>query len=278
MGFNWDLNDFDDFEEGTNVLKKNLHLRFLGVTAQQWEDDVGCLDSPERTVSPQPPVWAPGGRFWTPPNPPAPGGWYAAAGPPRLSPSRKSWCTAGDSHPSLERPHTHRHTNTGTSIKLSVQLDKVNNFFEFIFLFIYFLAENFLLSCENRICIMCSDELSSPGYVLRKVWAQVVFRWLRGVKRPVSDRKSDRFALVNGPAVHFSAFKREQGFGSKEGLFVSARLVLHLSPLLQVWRLLMKRLMKCGKRKTPKTSTRLIQSASNDIWNRKVYCRLQGYN
>lgn len=144
---------------------------------------------------------------------------------------------------------THTHTHTGRAENFQYSLTRWT--FLFIYLF-FFLAENFLLSCENHICIMCSDELSSPGYVLRKVWAQVVFCWVRGVKRPVSDRKSDRFALVNGPAVHFSAFKQEQGFGSKEGLFVSARLVLHLSPLLQVWRLLMKQLMKCSKKKQKK--------------------------
>lgn len=84
-------------------------------STEWWEDSVGSLHSPEHRVGPQPPVWAPGGRFGTLPNPPAPGGWYAAAGPPLLSPSRRSWCTAAGSRPSLREPREDRKTFSKTA-------------------------------------------------------------------------------------------------------------------------------------------------------------------
>lgn len=111
-------------------------------STEWWEDSVGSLDSPEHRVSPQPPVWAPGGRFWTLPNPPAPGGWYAAAGPPLLSPSRRSWCTAAGSRPDLREPHR----TTGKTFSTARQGE--NSVCG---------RSDFQISCETPICIMCSN-------------------------------------------------------------------------------------------------------------------------
>ena len=73
---------------------------------QRWGETAGSSgatagDSPAHRASPQLPVRAPGGRSGTPPDPPAPGGWSAAAGPLLLSPSQRSWCTAAGSRPGL---------------------------------------------------------------------------------------------------------------------------------------------------------------------------------
>lgn len=101
----------------------------------------GNLDSPEHRVSPQPPVSAPGGQFWILPNLPAPGGWYAAAAPPLLSPSQRSWCTAAGSRPALG--------GTQRTRKLSAQLKSMNFYLQ--------TASDFQISCETTVCIMHSN-------------------------------------------------------------------------------------------------------------------------
>ena len=177
-------------------------------STEEFEGGVGSLDSPEHTVSPQPPVWAPGGRFWTLPGPPALGGWSAAAGPLLLSPSQRSWCTAGGSHPDLWEPHrkTFSIARQGERCVFAFLISCKEKHLHNVFWWAWYRSpcqhmRGKSLKCEHRLCF---------------VWSLARWKW-------ESDRKCDRFALVNAAEVLF-CFNQEAGSQLKRSCVTSLSL------------------------------------------------------